>query len=433
MFTDKARIIVSSGKGGDGHVSFRREKYVPAGGPDGGDGGKGGDVVFVIDEGLNTLTDFRHVRKYAAQNGEDGKKKRMAGKQGRDMVIKVPEGTVIREANSGKVIVDMSGHMRRYVLLKGGRGGNGNMHYATSTMQAPKYAQPGQPSRTLELLLELKMIADVGLVGFPNVGKSTLLSMSSNAKPRIANYHFTTLQPILGVVDLEDAPGFVMADIPGLIEGAADGAGLGHEFLAHLERTRILIHVVDAAGSEGRDPIEDIMAINRELARYKIDLSSRKQIIAANKCDLIQESEEAEEKNPIDEIRAYCEPLGIEVFPISAATGQGVKDLLYHCSSVLAQMPSDIMTYEQEYDPELELAEDTDPFTVSYDAKAKEYIVEGPRIERMLGYTNLESEKGFVFFQKFLVDNGIIDELKRLGCKEGDFVRLYGHGFEFYD
>jgi GTP-binding protein len=433
MFTDKARIIVSSGKGGDGHVSFRREKYVPAGGPDGGDGGKGGDVVFVIDEGLNTLTDFRHVRKYAAQNGEDGKKKRMAGKQGRDMVIKVPEGTVIREANSGKVIVDMSGDMRRYVLLRGGRGGNGNMHYATSTMQAPKYAQPGQPSRTLELLLELKMIADVGLVGFPNVGKSTLLSMSSNAKPRIANYHFTTLQPILGVVDLEDAPGFVMADIPGLIEGAADGAGLGHEFLAHLERTRILIHVVDAAGSEGRDPIEDIMAINRELARYKIDLSSRKQIIAANKCDLIQESEEAEEKNPIDEIRAYCEPLGIEVFPISAATGQGVKELLYHCSSVLAQMPSDIMTYEQEYDPELELAEDTDPFTVSYDAKAKEYIVEGPRIERMLGYTNLESEKGFVFFQKFLVDNGIIDELKRLGCKEGDFVRLYGHGFEFYD
>ena len=433
MFTDKARIIVSSGKGGDGHVSFRREKYVPAGGPDGGDGGKGGDVVFVIDEGLNTLTDFRHVRKYAAQNGEDGKKKRMAGKQGRDMVIKVPEGTVIREANSGKVIVDMSGDMRRYVLLRGGRGGNGNMHYATSTMQAPKYAQPGQPSRTLELLLELKMIADVGLVGFPNVGKSTLLSMSSNAKPRIANYHFTTLQPILGVVDLEDAPGFVMADIPGLIEGAADGAGLGHEFLAHLERTRILIHVVDAAGSEGRDPIEDIMAINRELARYKIDLSSRKQIIAANKCDLIQEPEEAGEKNPIDEIRAYCEPLGIEVFPISAATGRGVRDLLYHCSSVLAQIPSDIMTYEQEYDPELELAEDTDPYTVSYDAKAKEYIVEGPRIERMLGYTNLESEKGFVFFQKFLVDNGIIDELKRLGCKEGDFVRLYGHGFEFYD
>lgn len=436
MFIDKARIIVSSGKGGDGHVSFRREKYVPAGGPDGGDGGKGGDVVFVIDEGLNTLTDFRHVRKYAAQHGEDGKKKRMAGKKGQDLEIRVPEGTVIREAGSGKVIADMSGDLRRYVILKGGRGGNGNMHYATSTMQAPKYAQPGQPSRTLELLLELKMIADVGLVGFPNVGKSTLLSMSSNAKPRIANYHFTTLQPILGVVDLEDAPGFVMADIPGLIEGAADGAGLGHEFLAHLERTRILIHVVDAAGSEGRDPIEDIMAINRELARYKIDLSSRRQIIAANKCDLIPEEEESGQaggKNPVDEIRQYCRPLGIEVFPISAATGKGVKELLYHVSSVLEQMPEAPVRYEQEYDPEVELAEDNAPFTVTYDAKAKEYVVEGPRIERMLGYTNLETEKGFVFFQKFLVDNGIIDELKRLGCREGDFVRLYGHGFEFYD
>lgn len=431
MFIDKARIIVSSGKGGDGHVSFRREKYVPAGGPDGGDGGKGGDVVFVVDEGLNTLTDFRHVRKYAAQHGEDGKKKRMAGKKGQDIEIKVPEGTVIREANSGKVIADMSGDLRRYVILRGGRGGNGNMHYATSTMQAPKYAQPGQPSRSLELLLELKMIADVGLVGFPNVGKSTLLSMSSNARPRIANYHFTTLQPILGVVDLEDAPGFVMADIPGLIEGAADGAGLGHEFLAHLERTRILIHVVDAAGTEGRDPIEDIMAINRELARYAIDLSTRRQIIAANKCDLIQTGEG--EKDPVEEIRAYCEPLGIEVFPISAATGQGVRDLLYHVSDVLAQMPAQTVTFEQEYDPETELAEETAPYTVTYDPKTKEYRVEGPRIERMLGYTNLETEKGFVFFQKFLVDNGIIDELKRIGCKEGDTVRLYGHGFEFYD
>ena len=431
MFIDKARIIVSSGKGGDGHVSFRREKYVPAGGPDGGDGGKGGDVVFVVDEGLNTLTDFRHVRKYAAQHGEDGKKKRMAGKKGQDIEIKVPEGTVIREANSGKVIADMSGDLRRYVILRGGRGGNGNMHYATSTMQAPKYAQPGQPSRSLELLLELKMIADVGLVGFPNVGKSTLLSMSSNARPRIANYHFTTLQPILGVVDLEDAPGFVMADIPGLIEGAADGAGLGHEFLAHLERTRILIHVVDAAGTEGRDPIEDIMAINRELARYAIDLSTRRQIIAANKCDLIQTGEG--EKDPVEEIRDYCEPLGIEVFPISAATGQGVRDLLYHVSDVLAQMPAQTVTFEQEYDPETELAEETAPYTVTYDPKTKEYRVEGPRIERMLGYTNLETEKGFVFFQKFLVDNGIIDELKRIGCKEGDTVRLYGHGFEFYD
>ena len=250
MFIDKARIIVSSGKGGDGHVSFRREKYVPAGGPDGGDGGDGGNVIFEVDEGLNTLVDFRHVRKYQAEHGEPGKKKRCTGKTGQDLIIKVPEGTVIREASSGKVIADMSGGLKRYMILKGGKGGNGNMHYATSTMQAPKYAQPGQPSRTLELILELKVIADVGLVGFPNVGKSTLLSAVSNAKPRIANYHFTTLSPILGVVDLDGAPGFVMADIPGLIEGAADGAGLGHEFLAHIERTKILIHVVDAAGSE---------------------------------------------------------------------------------------------------------------------------------------------------------------------------------------
>ena len=429
MFIDKARIIVSSGKGGDGHVSFRREKYVPAGGPDGGDGGKGGDVVFVVDEGLNTLTDFRHVRKYAAQHGEDGKKKRMAGKSGQDIEIKVPEGTVIREANTGKVIADMSGDLRRYVILKGGRGGNGNMHYATSTMQAPKYAQPGQPSRSLELLLELKMIADVGLVGFPNVGKSTLLSMSSNAKPRIANYHFTTLQPILGVVDLEDAKGFVMADIPGLIEGAADGAGLGHEFLAHIERTKLLIHVVDAAGSEGRDPVEDIKAINRELTAYESEIGNKKQVLAANKCDLLPEDSDA-----LSRIRAYCDEIGVEVFPISAATGSGIKELLYHVSGMLAQMPDETTVFEQEYDPEQMLQLDaSEPFTVTYDAKEKEYVIEGPRIERMLGYTNLETEKGFVFFQKFLEENKIIDRLKDLGCKEGDTVRLYGHRFEYYD
>ena len=429
MFIDKAKIVVISGKGGDGHVSFRREKYVPAGGPDGGDGGDGGSVIFEVDEGLNTLADFRHIRKYQAEHGEPGKKRRCTGKSGQDLIIKVPEGTVIREAASGKVIADMSGGRKRYLILKGGKGGNGNMHYATSTMQAPKYAQPGQPSRTLELFLELKVIADVGLVGFPNVGKSTLLSMASNAKPRIANYHFTTLTPILGVVDLEDAKGFVMADIPGLIEGAADGAGLGHEFLAHIERTKLLIHVVDAAGSEGRDPVEDIKAINRELTAYESEIGNKKQVLAANKCDLLSEDSDA-----LSRIRAYCDEIGVEVFPISAATGSGIKELLYHVSGMLAQMPDETTVFEQEYDPEQMLQLDaSEPFTVTYDAKEKEYVIEGPRIERMLGYTNLETEKGFVFFQKFLEENKIIDRLKDLGCKEGDTVRLYGHRFEYYD
>ena len=296
-------------------------------------------------------------------------------------------------------------------------------------MQAPKYAQPGQPSRTLELFLELKVIADVGLVGFPNVGKSTLLSMASNARPRIANYHFTTLTPILGVVDLEDAKGFVMADIPGLIEGAADGAGLGHEFLAHIERTKLLIHVVDAAGSEGRDPVEDIKAINRELTAYESEIGNKKQVLAANKCDLLPEDSDA-----LSRIRAYCDEIGVEVFPISAATGSGIKELLYHVSGMLAQMPDETTVFEQEYDPEQMLQLDaSEPFTVTYDAKEKEYVIEGPRIERMLGYTNLETEKGFVFFQKFLEENKIIDRLKDLGCKEGDTVRLYGHRFEYYD
>ena len=267
MFADRARIIIRSGKGGDGHVSFRRELYVPAGGPDGGDGGKGGDVIFQVDEGMNTLSDYRHRRKYAAQDGQEGGKRRCHGANGADIVLKVPEGTVIFEAESGQVIADMSGENRRQVVLKGGRGGNGNMHYATSTMQAPKYAQPGQPAQELEVRLELKMIADVGLVGFPNVGKSTFLSRVTNAQPKIANYHFTTLTPNLGVVDLEGG-GFVIADIPGLIEGASQGVGLGHEFLRHIERTRVIIHLVDAASTEGRDPVEDIYTINRELELY---------------------------------------------------------------------------------------------------------------------------------------------------------------------
>ncbi|HAC60966.1 MAG TPA: GTPase CgtA, partial [Lachnospiraceae bacterium] len=285
MFADRAKIIVRSGKGGDGHVSFRREKFVASGGPDGGDGGKGGDVVFVVDDGLNTLIDYRHRRKFSATDGEPGGKKRCHGADGQDLILRVPAGTVIRLAETGEVIADMSGENRRQVILKGGRGGNGNMHYATSTMQAPEYAQPGQEARELEIKLELKTIADVGLIGYPNVGKSTLLSHISNAKPKIANYHFTTLNPELGVVDLEDGSGFVAADIPGLIEGASQGAGLGHEFLRHIDRCKVLIHVVDAASTEGRDPVEDIYRIDQELAAYDVALSEKPQVIAANKID----------------------------------------------------------------------------------------------------------------------------------------------------
>ena len=292
MFADRAKILIRSGKGGDGHCSFRRELYVPNGGPDGGDGGHGGDLIFEVDEGLNTLVDYRHKRKFAAEDGEQGGKRRCHGKDGKDLVLRVPEGTVIKESVTGKVIADMSGENRRQVVLKGGRGGLGNQHFATSTMQVPKYAQPGQPARELEVNLELKVIADVGLIGFPNVGKSTLLSRVTNAEPKIANYHFTTLNPNLGVVDLDGAKGFVMADIPGLIEGASEGVGLGHEFLRHIERTKLMIHVVDAAGTEGRDPVDDIHKINAELAAYNPEIAERPQVIAANKTDLIYDPED---------------------------------------------------------------------------------------------------------------------------------------------
>lgn len=429
MFADRARIIVISGKGGDGHVSFRREKYVPNGGPDGGDGGNGGSVIFEIDEGLNTLSEFRHIRKYAAENGEEGRKKNCHGKNGQDIIIKVPEGTLIKEAETGRVIADMSGECKRYTILKGGHGGNGNQHYATSSMQAPKYAQPGQPARTLELQLELKVIADVGLVGFPNVGKSTFLSMVSNARPKIANYHFTTLTPNLGVVDLDDAKGFVIADIPGLIEGASDGAGLGIEFLRHIERTKVMIHVLDAASTEGRDPIEDFYAINAELEKYNADVAKRPQIIAANKIDAIYSEDGTD---PIQLLKDEFEPKGISVYPISAATGQGIKELLYKVRNILDTLDDKPIVFEQEYNPEVDMIFTNEPFTVEYDAKANEYVVEGPRIEKMLGYTNLESEKGFIFFQNFLKDNGILEQLEELGISEGDTVRMYGLSFNYY-
>lgn len=429
MFADRARIFVRSGKGGDGHVSFRREKYVPAGGPDGGDGGRGGDVIFEVDEGLNTLIDFRNVRKYKAEDGEPGGKKNCRGKDGQDIIIKVPQGTVIKEAESGKVIVDMSGENRKVVLLQGGKGGNGNQHYATSTMQAPKYAQPGQPAKELELLLELKMIADVGLVGFPNVGKSTFLSRVTNARPKIANYHFTTLNPNLGVVDLEGTKGFVIADIPGLIEGASEGIGLGHEFLRHIERTKVIIHIVDAAGTEGRDPVADIYAINKELEAYNPEIAKRPQVIAANKIDAIYDKE----NSPVEAIKKEFEPMGIAVYPISAVSGQGVKELLYHVNEMLKEISEEVTVFEQEYFPELAAFQNSDePYTVSYDEEEKEYVVEGPRIEKMLGYTNLESEKGFTFFQNFLKETGILEQLEELGIQDGDTVRMYGLSFDYY-
>ena len=388
MFADRAKIIIRSGKGGDGHVSFRRELYVPNGGPDGGDGGRGGDVIFEVDEGQNTLGDYRHKRKFKAEDGEEGGKRRCHGGDGRDIVLKVPEGTVIMEAESRKVIADMSGDNKRQVVLKGGRGGKGNQHYATATMQVPKYAQPGQPAQELEVLLELKVIADVGLVGFPNVGKSTFLSRVTNAQPKIANYHFTTLSPNLGVVDTENG-GFVIADIPGLIEGASEGVGLGHEFLRHIERTRVLVHIVDAASTEGRDPV--------------------------------------------DRLRAEFEPKGIKVYPVSAATGQGIRELLFGIRQLLDESPAERIVFEQEFFPEDVLITENLPYTVT---KAEDdphvFVVEGPKIEKMLGYTNLDSEKGFAFFQRFLKDGGILDELENAGIEEGDTVRMYGFDFDYY-
>ena len=484
MFSDRARIFIKSGKGGDGHVSFRRELYVPDGGPDGGNGGRGGDIIFEVDKGLNTLSDFRRNSKYVAESGQEGGKRRCTGKDGADLIIKVPEGTVIYDDESHKVIADMSnGNLRETILrggrggkgnmnyatstmqapqyaqpgqdaqelwvrlelkviadmsngnlretiLKGGRGGKGNMNYATSTMQAPQYAQPGQDAQELWVRLELKVIADVGLVGFPNVGKSTLLSRVTNAKPKIANYHFTTLNPNLGVVDLDDAKGFVIADIPGLIEGASDGVGLGHEFLRHIERTKVIIHMVDAASTEGRNPVADIKAINHELYEYNPELLSRPQVIAANKIDVLNAMDGTD---PIKELKDEFEKDGIKVFPISAVTGQGLKELLYHVSSLLSNMDSTPVTFEKELDVDTLFDNPNEAFYVEKNSDGI-YLVHGPRVDRMLGYTNLESEKGFNFFQRFLRETGILKELKSLGVQEGDTVRVGEYlEFDYYD
>lgn len=429
MFADRAKIFIRSGKGGDGHVSFRRELFVPNGGPDGGDGGKGGDIIFEVDEGLNTLNDYRHKAKYCAQPGEEGGKKRCHGKNGTDLILKVPEGTLIKDAESGKVIADMSGDNKRQIVLKGGRGGKGNMNYATATMQVPKYAQPGQSAKELWVQLELKVIADVGLVGFPNVGKSTFLSRVTNARPKIANYHFTTLNPNLGVVDLDGGKGFVIADIPGLIEGASEGVGLGHEFLRHIERTKVIIHVVDAASTEGRDPVDDIYKINEELKAYNPRMATLPQVIAANKTDVIY----SEDEDPVERIRAEFEPQGMKVFSISAVSGKGLKELLYYVCELLDALPKEAVVFEQEYDPNEYNPNDNLPYTVEKSEEEENtYVVEGPKIERMLGYTNLDSEKGFQFFQNFLKTTGILDELEAAGIQEGDTVRMYGLKFDYY-
>lgn len=424
MFADSAKIFIKSGKGGDGHVSFRRELFVAAGGPDGGDGGKGGDIIFEVDEGLNTLTDFRMKRKYVAGDGEPGGKRRCHGADAKNLIIKVPEGTVIKDFESGKVIADMSGENRREVILRGGKGGFGNMNFATATMQVPKFAKPGQPGKEMFVLLELKVIADVGLVGFPNVGKSTLLSRVSNAKPKIANYHFTTLDPHLGVVDVKGAGGFVMADIPGLIEGASEGVGLGYDFLRHIERTKVLVHVVDAASTEGRDPVEDIKTIMNELKGYDENLLDRPQVIAANKIDAIYDEEN-------DNIKIIREAFpDIKVFPISGVSGKGIPELLYELVNILSTIDRTPTVFEKEF--EIDYSSDKNlPFTVEIDEDGV-FVVEGPRIEKMLGYTNLDSEKGFDFFQKFLKTSGVLEKLEEAGIEDGNTVRMYGHEFDYY-
>lgn len=428
MFADRARIFIRAGKGGDGHVSFRREKYVPDGGPDGGDGGKGGDVIFVVDEGLNTLTDFRHITKYRAQDGEPGGKRNCHGANGADVVLKVPPGTVIKDSETGKVILDMADKKEPVVLLKGGRGGRGNRNYVTSTMQAPKYAQPGPPAKELIVDLELKCIADVGLVGFPSVGKSTFLARVTNARPKIAEYHFTTLTPNLGVVDLGEHNGFVIADIPGIIEGAAEGVGLGLEFLRHIERTKVIIHIVDAASIDGRDPVNDVKIINEELKKYNKDIESRPTVIAANKIDAL---DEIGYETVIEMLKEEFEKDGVKIFPISAVSGKGISELLWYVNDLVKNAPDDVVEFEPEVD--LDFHDNPDlPFEVSYNEEDDVYVIEGPRIERMLGYTNLESEKGFEFFQKFLKTNGILDQLEALGIGEGDTVRMYGLEFDYY-
>lgn len=424
MFVDRVKIHVKGGDGGNGMVSFFRAKYITHGGPDGGDGGKGGDVVFIGDESMGTLMDFRYKRMFKAEKGGDGGKRNCFGKDGRDVVIKVPVGTVIREAESGKVMADITHDGERKILVHGGKGGKGNQHFATPTRQAPRYAEQGRAAKEYDVILELKLIADVGLIGFPNVGKSTLLSMVTNANPKIANYHFTTLAPNLGVVEGRYGDSFVLADIPGLVEGASEGVGLGHEFLRHVERTKVFIHVVDAAGVEGDDPVENVRKINRELEEYNPELRKRPQVIAANKTDI-----PGSEEN-VARLKETYEKEGFSVFPISAATNTGLDELLTAVGAILKDYPEDII-FAEEYEEYDEVPVDKEPFTIEVEDE-NYYIVTGVGVEKMIGYTNIDTEKGFAFFQRYLKEKGIIEALEERGIQEGDTVRIYDLEFEFW-
>lgn len=423
MFVDRVKIHVKGGNGGNGMVSFYRAKYITHGGPDGGDGGRGGDVIFVGDESMGTLMDFRYKRMFKAENGENGGKRNCFGKDGASIYIKVPVGTVIREAQSNKVMADITKHGEEKILISGGKGGKGNQHFATPTRQSPRYAEQGRVAKEYDVILELKLIADVGLIGFPNVGKSTLLSMVTNANPKIANYHFTTLAPNLGVVEGRFGDSFVLADIPGLVEGASEGVGLGHAFLRHVERTKVFIHVVDAAGVEGDDPVENVRKINQELETYNPELMKRPQVIAANKTDI-----PGAEEN-VARLKEVYEKQGFTVFPISAATNKGLDELLTKVGEILRNYPEDIV-FEEEYEEYDEVAVDREPFTI--DIEDDVYVVRGVGVEKMIGYTNIDTEKGFAFFQRYLKEKGIIEALEEKGIEEGDTVQIYDMQFEFW-
>ena len=420
-FIDIATIWLHAGKGGDGAVSFHREKFVAAGGPDGGDGGRGGDIIFVVDDHLTTLMDFRYKRKYTADEGGKGGASLCHGKNAEDLVIKVPLGTVIKDAESGLVIADLSDHTP-VTIARGGRGGYGNAHFATPTRQIPKFAKPGMPGEDIQVTLELKLIADVGLIGFPNVGKSTLLSVATKARPKIANYHFTTLFPNLGVVFVDEGVSFVMADIPGIIEGAAEGAGLGHDFLRHIDRCRLLIHIVDVSGSEGRDPVEDFEAINAELKEYSPALASRKMLVAANKTDILMD------RTLLEKLKAHVEALGLPFFELSAAAHMGVRELMKAAAGELAHLPP-VITYEPEYVERPPEVDTSDPLTIRHEDDV--WIVEGPWLQKIMANVNFSNYESRNWFDRMLRSAGLFDRLEEMGIKDGDLVSLYNLDFEY--